>query len=149
MIGPLTATQRSRLSFSAICGVDEGPPEGRAGERALGAGSKFLQLLCRVAPRLLGKQALEGVLQMPLALLKLGAWPASLDRPRHPAVGIADDSLGLTPQRAEESAPVGRMCARKRLRVPELWLARLVTDRAEDIEGDPPGGKSSTQSATS
>src|SRR5207342_2203022 len=64
----------------------------------------------------------------------------SLDRPQHSAVGVADDSLGLTRQRAEESAPVGRMCARKCFCVPELRLAGLVADRAEDVEGDPPGG---------
>jgi hypothetical protein len=32
------------------------------------------------------------------------------------------------------------MCARERLRVPELWLAGLVADCAEDVEGDAADG---------
>jgi hypothetical protein len=88
---------------------------------------------------LLGEQALKRVLQVPFALVQLGGGPALLDRPQHPAMGIANDPLRLARQRAQEGAPIGGVSAREGLGPPEPWLAGAVADRAEDVESDPPG----------
>ena len=102
------------------------------------ARAQLLKLRAWAAPRLLGQKALERVLQVPFAPLQLGVRPALLDRSQHAAVGVADDPLGLTEQRAEKRAPMSRMRAREGLGAPEPRLARPVADRAEDVEGDPP-----------
>jgi hypothetical protein len=116
IVGPLPAIQRSRLSFSGRSRrADEPTPEGRAGEGALGASSQLLELLARVAPRLLGQQALEGVLEGPLALVKLGLRPALGNRLQHAAGGVADDPLGPSRQRGQKCAPVGRVGGREGL----------------------------------
>lgn len=77
---------------------------------------------------------------MPFALVQLGIRPAPLDRPQHAAIGVADDPLRLALQGAEQGAPVGRIGAPERLGMPEPGLAGAVADRAEDVEGDSPGG---------
>ena len=57
-------------------------------------------------------------------------------------MGVADDSLRLPWQRAEEGAPVRRVRARERLRAPEPGFAGLIAGGAEDVEGDAAGGDS-------
>ena len=59
------------------------------------------------------------MLQVPFALLQLGLRPARRDRGQHAAVGVADDPLRLTGQRAEEGAPVGGLGTCERLSQPE------------------------------
>src|SRR3954453_3379405 len=56
--------------------ADERMPERRARGRALDAGSEPIELLARVGPRFLGQQPVERVLEVPLALVKLGVRPA-------------------------------------------------------------------------
>jgi hypothetical protein len=140
IVGPLPAIQRSRLSFSGRSRrADEPTPEGLAGEGALGASSQLLELLARVAPRLLGQQALEGVLEGPLALVKLGLRPALGNRLQHAAGGVADDPLGPSRQRGQKCAPVGRVGGREGLGARKPRPAGHIADRAEDVEGDPAG----------
>ncbi len=100
MIGPLTCDPAiEALVLGDLRGANEGAPEGGAGQRALGAQSSSSSSLGLLL-YLLGEQALKRMLQMPLALMKLGVGPALLDRPQHPAVGVADDPLGLARQRS-------------------------------------------------
>src|SRR3954467_5974555 len=56
--------------------ADERMPERRASERARDAGAEPIELLTRVGPRFLGQQPGERVLEVPLALVKLGVRPA-------------------------------------------------------------------------
>jgi len=72
--------------------------------------------------------------------MELGLGPALGDRLQHPAVGVADNPLGLARQGAEEGAPVRRLSRREGLSAPQSRLAGAVADRAEDVEGDPAGG---------
>ena len=79
------------------------------------------------------------MLEVPLALVKLRLRPTLGDRLEHADVGVADDPLRLARERAQECAPVGRMGGRKRFGAPKPRLSSYVSDRAEDIEGDPAG----------
>ena len=119
--------------------ADERAPEGGAGERPLGGGPQLVELGARVSARLLGQQAIEGMLEVPLALVKLPFRPTVGDRLQHAHVGVADDSSGLARQRGQKRAPIRRVGGREGLRAPEPRLARHVSDRAKDVEGDPAG----------
>src|ERR671928_856469 len=77
---------------------------------------------------------------MPLAVVKLRRGPTLLERLDHSPVGVADHAPRLAGERGEKGAPVVRMGAREGLRVPQPRLARAVSDRAEDVEGNPSPG---------
>src|SRR5919199_3808241 len=73
---------------------------------------------------------------MPLAVVELRRGPTPLERLDHSPVGAPR----LAGERGEKGAPVVRMGAREGLRVPQPRLARAVSDRAEDVEGNPSTG---------